>query len=74
MPSALKVPRIDPRQHPMVVCIESHTNARGLFRVGDVLRADDPDVVALPVCYMPQGQTTADIHAEHQRRFFRVED
>jgi hypothetical protein len=47
-------------------CVENHVNRFGVFRAGDRVKADHPDIALAPACWA-DGLLTAEYHAIQAR-------
>ena len=57
-----------PRPGDWYVCIENHTSDLGVFREGDRLRGDHPDVQQSPIWWAPADLDSEQRHALRQAR------
>ncbi len=62
-------PKIPAITTPMATCLENHVNQFGVFKQGDRVKADHPDVALVPACWAEDGLPTAQYHELHQARF-----
>jgi hypothetical protein len=60
------IPKPDAKAY--YVCVENHISERGVYREGDRLRGDHPDVVASTIWWVPDTLDTEERHAARQAR------
>jgi hypothetical protein len=59
-----------PDPKAMYIVLENHVNDFGIFKAGDRVRGDHPDVKKhLDMLYVAEGLTTEETHLIHQSRF-----
>jgi hypothetical protein len=64
-----KYPKIET---PLAVCLDSHiTSDDVVFREGDLVDTNDPNVSAEPIFWAPAGLPTAKYHELRMERFMK---
>jgi hypothetical protein len=64
--SPVNIPKPDPKA--FYVCVENHVSERGIYKEGDRLRGDHPDVKASTIWWVEETLDTEQRHAARQAR------